>query len=120
MLTVGLMKSTVQLTAQVSLYDVLKHEAPTMVSNNTNILAMNFLTTLGTEVGVAWVIFTHGYKVLRVNGAAATTATERLNLQSHYDLLPEAWRWVTRFFIVSILALLSWAAALGVLLMIVG
>jgi len=128
MLTVGLMKSTVQLMAQVSLYDVLKNEAPTMVSDKMITLVMNFLATLGTEVGVVSDVFACGYKVLLVGRTAAQTAIENMkppnegqndwDFEHRHDLLPESKSWFTKFSIVSSLALLSWAAALSWFLMI--
>jgi len=113
MLTVGLMKSTVQLMAQVSLYDVLKHEAPNMARDKMNTLVMNFLATLGTEVGVVKDVIAYGYTVLIVEKSAAQRAIVNMAGPGCGDPLPDSRWWFTKFFIVSSLALLSWAASLG-------
>jgi len=97
-----------------------------MVRDKMSTLVMNFLATLGTEVGVVWYVFTNAYKVLLVNRAAVDTAICRMpDEEDHrepdrrFDLLPKSWCWVAKFFIVSSLALLSWVAVLLWFLMVV-
>lgn len=112
MLTVGLMKSSVQLISQVSLYSLLKNGRVTLL--------MNFAATLGSEVGVLSDIVSFRNKALKVNLNDVNTAIQQYpvnpdssDYQSRHELLPEAKRLFRKFAVVSSVALLSWLTALS-------
>merc|ERR1719264_177203 len=81
------------------------------------LLVVNFLATLGTEVGVVIDVFGYWREALRINRDAVDTAIRNYpetarNYKYREDLLPWS-KWLfCQFATISSLALLSWLAAL--------
>lgn len=122
MIKVGLMKSSLQLIAQVSLYTVLRQQAHSHYQeSHLKTLLVNLAATLGTEIGIVIDIFSYACKAMRVDHDTVVTAIQKYpqaspGYEQRDDLYPEATRWFKRFVLVSSLVLLSWTGALCLLI----
>jgi len=119
MFTDGLMKSVVQLFAQVMLWDLLHHYPGQQPQcSQRAIILLNFFVIFAVEIAQVKDVSCRGYEVLSLHKAKVDKALAvaiphpELRGDCPETVFPSAEKWFWAFLVSSFLALLSWCMTL--------